>query len=158
LFGFGFAGDGGPATKALLLLPTGIAVDGSGNLYITDWLNNRIRKVDSSGIITTVAGNGIQGFSGDGGPATAASLNLPNDVTADSAGNLYIADWINLRIRIVDKSGTIQTLVGAGPFGYNGDRLPAGQTNVLPIGVTVSPAGQLYFADSGSGRVRKVSK
>lgn len=157
-FGFGFGGDGGPATKALLLFPYGIALDGAGNLYIADWLNNRIRKVDGSGTITTVAGNGVQGFSGNGGPATAASLFLPTDVTADSAGNLYIADWINFRVRTVDQSGTIQPLVGAGGFGYNGDRLSAGQTNVFPIGVTVSPAGQLYFADSASGRVRKVRK
>ena len=157
-FGFGFGGDGGPATQALLLLPAGIAVDANGNLYIADWLNNRVRRVDPFGVITTVAGNGVQGFSGDGGPATAASLSLPTDVAVDPAGNLYIADWINFRIRVVDLSGTIQTLVGAPTFGYNGDHLPANQTSVFPGSVTISPTGQLHFADMTSGRVRKVTE
>ena len=157
-WGFGYGGDGGPATQALLLIPAGVTVDAAGNLYIADWLNNRIRKVDTNGIITTVAGNGSQAFSGDGGLATAASLSLPQDVTTDSAGNLYIADWINFRIRVVDSAGIINTVVGSGGFGYNGERLPPTQVNILPIAVTLDPAGQIYFSDSSSYRVRKVGK
>lgn len=156
--GAGYGGDGGPATQALLLIPAGVTVDAAGNLYIADWLNNRIRKVDTNGIITTVAGNGSQAFSGDGGLATAASLSLPQDVTTDSAGNLYIADWINFRIRVVDSAGIINTVVGSGGFGYNGERLPPTQVNILPIAVTLDPAGQIYFSDSSSYRVRKVGK
>lgn len=158
LFGFGYGGDGGPATQALMLLPAGIAVDATGNLYIADWLNNRIRKVDTAGIITTIAGTGAQGFSGDGGPATTATLNLPVDVTADSAGNVYIADWINFRIRRVDPAGTIQTFVGTGGFGYTGERVPPSVVNVFASSVAVDAGGQLYFGDSSSYRVRTIGK
>jgi len=157
-WGFGYGGDGGPATQALLFIPAGVAVDAAGNLYIADWLNERIRKVDTNGVITTVAGNGTQAFSGDGGPATAASLSLPQDVTTDSSGLLYIADWINFRIRVVDSAGVINTVVGSGGLGYNGERLSPDQINVLPIALAFNPAGQLYFADSSSYRVRKVGK
>jgi sugar lactone lactonase YvrE len=158
LFGIGYGGDGLPATQAALFFPTGVAVDSAGNVYIADWLNDRIRKVDTNGIITTVAGNGSQFFSGDGGPATSASLGLPTDVAVDAAGNIYTADWINFRIRVVDSAGIIQTFAGSGLFAYNGERLPASQTNMFPIGVAVSPSGQVYFADFGSYRVRKIEK
>jgi trimeric autotransporter adhesin len=158
LFGFGYGGDGGPATQALMLLPEGIALDATGNLYIADWLNNRIRKVDTAGIITTIAGTGAQGFSGDGGPATAATLNLPVDVTADSAGNVYIADWINFRIRKVDAAGTIQTFVGTGGFGYTGERVAPNLVDVFPSSVALDANGQLYFGDSQSYRVRTIGK
>lgn len=157
-WGFGYGGDGGPATQALLLIPAGVAVDASGSLYIADWLNNRIRRVDTNGIITTVAGNGSQGFSGDGGPAINASLSLPEDVVTDAAGNLYIADFINFRIRVVDSAGIINTVVGSGAVGYNGERLRPTQANVLPVAVTLDPAGQIYFSDSSTYRVRKVGK
>ena len=157
-WGFGFSGDGGPATQATFLLPAGVAVDGAGNLYVADWLNQRVRKVDTSGIITTLAGNGTEGFFGDGGPATSAELNLPQDMVADSAGNVYIADWINLRIRVVDPSGTIHTVAGSGGGGYNGERLSPLQANILPIALALDPNGQLYFADSGSQRVRTIAK
>ncbi len=133
-------------------------MDTAGNPYISDWLNDRIRKVDTNGIISTVAGTGSFGFSGDGGPATAAALSEPQDVAVDSAGNLYIADWINLRIRVVDPSGTIQTLAGSGLFGYNGNRLPATGTNIFPIGLAISPDGQIYFADSNSYRVCEIGR
>jgi streptogramin lyase len=98
----GFSGDGGPATSASLRSPEGVAVDGSGNVFIADTGNQRIRRVDAAtGIITTVAGNGVQGFSGDGGPATSASLSRPFGVAADSFGNLFTADTENQRIRQV---------------------------------------------------------
>src|SRR5579862_163846 len=114
LYDIGYNGDGIPATQAWLFLPNGVAVDGVGNVYISDWLNNRIRKVNTAGIISTVAGTGTGGFSGDGGPATSAMVSLPMDVAVDNKGNFYIADWDNYRVRIVDSSGTIETLAGSG--------------------------------------------
>ena len=121
----GFSGDGGPATTAQLSFPWDMAVDGAGNLYIADTNNQRIRKVDSTGTISTVAGTGAAGFSGDGGPATAAQLHGPSKVALDGAGNLYIADWLNNRIRKVDSTGTISTVAGTGEWGFSGDGGPA---------------------------------
>src|SRR5207244_2798637 len=97
----GFSGDNGPATSASLNSPIGMASDSAGNLYIADANNDRIRKVDTAGIITTVAGNGVQGFSGDGGPATSAMLNYPTGLAMDAAGNLYIPEFNNQRVRKV---------------------------------------------------------
>ena len=134
----------------------GVAVDNAGNLYIADWLNNRIRRVDTSGIISTVAGNGNSGFSGDGGPATSATLWSDLDVAVDTKGNFYIADSSNLRIRMVDASGTIHTLAGSGDAGYNANALPANVTNMFPVTVGVSPAGVVYLMDNASYRLRKV--
>jgi hypothetical protein len=122
----GFSGDGGPATSALLSYPTGVAVDASGNLFIADFLNNRIRKVSSDGTITTVAGSGAFGFgancecgtgsfSGDGGPATSATMNTPTGVAVDASGNLFIADTFSNRIREVAPSGIITTRSGQRP-------------------------------------------
>ena len=156
IFNLGYNGDGIPATQAWLFLPFGLAIDQAGNLYIDDWLNQRIRKVDTGGIISTVAGNGTQGFSGDGGPATAAQLSLPADVAVDAKGNIYIADWINFRVREVNRKGIIQTLAGSGGFGYNGEGLPARVANVFPVGVAVAPDGSLYMADSSDYRVRRI--
>jgi sugar lactone lactonase YvrE len=158
LWFFNESGDGGPATQAGLFFPQSVTVDAMGNLYIAEWLSHRVRKVDTAGIITTVAGNGTPGFSGDGGPATAANLNFPQDVTTDAAGNLYIADWINFRIRMVDGAGIIQTVVGSGGFGFTGERIAPKQVNVFPVGLAVSPAGDLTFADESMFRVRKVVK
>jgi hypothetical protein len=110
----GFSGDGGAATLAQLSDPWGVALDAAGNLYIADRINHRIRKVDASGTISTVAGNGTAGFSGDGGDATLAQLSDPRGVALDAAGNLYIADLSNNRIRKVDASGTISTVAGNG--------------------------------------------
>lgn len=155
LYDIGYNGDGIPATQAWLFLPNGVAVDGAGNVYISDWLNNRIRKVDTAGIISTLAGTGTGGFSGDGGPATSAMLYLPTDVAVDSKDNFYIADWSNFRVRIVDSSGTIETLAGSGNFGYNGNNLPANQTNLLPIGLAIA-GNEVYVADQGSFRVREI--
>jgi sugar lactone lactonase YvrE len=117
----GFSGDGGAATLAQLNFPQGVALDAAGNLYIADLSNQRIRKVDASGTISTVAGNGTQGFSGDGAAATLAQLTIPQGVALDAAGNLYIADRNNQRIRKVDASGTISTVAGNGTFGFSGD-------------------------------------
>ena len=152
-----FSGDGGPASNASLSAPQGVAVDSAGNLYIADYGNNRIRKV-SNGTITTVAGNGSRGFSGDGGPATSASLNNPAGVAVDSAGNLYIADQFNQRIRMVS-GGTITTVAGNGMDGFSGDGGPSSSASLnYPQAVAVDLAGDFYIADTNNGLIRKVSK
>ena len=155
----GFSGDGGPATRAQLGDPAGVAVDDSGNLYIADATNNRIRKVDKAGTITTIAGNGTPGFAGEGGPAVSAELNYPWGVTVDRAGGLYIADTGNDRIRKVDASGRISTMAGSGIRGFSGDGEPAATAELaLPDAVTVDRDGNLYIGDGGSHRVRKVDQ
>lgn len=156
LFGTGYNGDGIPATQAELELPSGLAVDSQGNVYIADWLGNRVRKVDTNGIISTVAGTGVAGFNGDGIPATEASLFEPTDIALDSTGTLYISDWINFRIRSVDSSGIIHTYAGTGNGYFNGDGLSAAKTNISPMSVAVSPQGLVYLTDEGSYRVRRV--
>jgi Cep192 domain 4/NHL repeat len=154
---YGFSGDGGPATSASLKFPWAAAVDGAGNVYIADGANGRIRKVDASGTISTVAGNGAYGFSGDGGPATSASLDGPTGVAVDGTGNLYIADEGNQRIRKVDTSGTISTVAGNGTAGFSGDGGPAASTELYdPFGVAIDGAGNLYIADQANQRIRKV--
>ena len=150
----GDGGDGGPAIQATLYYPRGVAVDSTGNLYIADTRNNRIRKVDSTGTITTIAGTG---FGGDGGPANQASISSPRGVAVDGGGNLYIADTENNRIRKVDSTGTITTIVGTGGGGDSGDGGPAGQAKLYyPRGVAVDSGGNLYIADTGNHRIRKV--
>jgi len=154
----GFSGDGGPATSAEFNLPEGVAVDASGNLFIADFGNNRIREVSASGIITTVAGNGSQGFSGDGGLATSASLNQPTDVAVDASGNLFIADDYNNRIRKVSASGIVTTVAGNGAQGFSGDGGPATSAELYyPNGVAVDASGNLFIAEGGNDRIRKVS-
>ena len=154
----GFGGDGGAAVAAQLNSPIGVAPDGSGNLYIADQNNDRIRKVDSAGNITTVAGDGTTGFGGDGGAAVAAQLNLPHSVAVDGAGNLYIADWGNHRIRKVDSAGVITTVAGSGTAGFGGDGGAAVAARLsLPTGVAVDGSGNLYIADWGNHRIRKVN-
>lgn len=153
----GFSGDGGPATQGSLSYPWGVSVDGLGNLYIADAANNRIRKVDGNGMITTVAGNGINGFSGDGGPATQASLSGPSGVAVDNVGNLYIADYANYRIRKVDGNGIITTVAGNGNNGFSGDGGPATQASLSPVrDVAVDRFGNLYISDTYNDRIRKV--
>ncbi len=153
----GYSGDGGAATAAQLSGPSGVAVDGSGNLYIADWSNQRIRKVDADGVITTVAGDGTYGFGGDGGAATAAQLSSPSGVAVDGSGNLYIADRSNRRIRKVDADGVITTVAGDGTYGFGGDGGAATAARLRnPTGVAVDGSGNLYIADSFNHRIRKV--
>jgi trimeric autotransporter adhesin len=156
----GFGGDGGPASEASLNMPGSIAVDAKGNVYIADWQNERIRKINPAGIISTVAGNGQRGFSGDGGPAVDASLDLmfveqfagqsyirfAGGIALDSLGNLYIADTNNHRIRKVDLDGVITTVVGGGVLGYLS----------YPSGLAVDRNGNIYITN-GSTILQKVS-
>jgi uncharacterized protein (TIGR03437 family) len=153
----GFSGDGGAATSAKINTPTSVAVDGAGNIYFTDYLNNRVRMVAPNSAITTFAGSGSSGFFGDGGPAYAASLSFPQGIAVDSAGNVYIADTYNNRIRKVT-GGTITTVAGNGNYGYSGDGGPATNAALAdPFGVTVDSAGNIYIADTSNNRIRKVS-
>lgn len=153
---FGFSGDRGPATAASLSKPDGVAVDSMGNLYIADTGNNVVRRVSPSGLITTIAGNGQYGFSGDGGPATAASLYTPEGVAVDAAGNIYIADSRNNRIRKVSTSGIITTVAGNGECCQTGDGGPATAARISqPYGVAVDAAGNMYISNASA--VRKVS-
>jgi sugar lactone lactonase YvrE len=165
-------GDGGPATSASLCNPVDVALDAAGNMYIADSGllcsgpgGNTVRKVDPNGIITTVAGTGETGFSGDGGPAISAQLNAPFAVAVDQAGNLYIADLFNYRIRKVDLKGIITTVAGTGERGFSGDGGPAtaarlfasataGPESDLPGGMAFDAEGNLYLADGGA--VRKI--
>ena len=154
----GFGGDGGAAVAAQLNLPTVVAPDGSGNLYVADRNNNRIRKVDAAGVITTVAGDGAFGYGGDGGAAVAAQLNRPTVVAPDGAGNLYVADWYNHRIRKVDAAGAIITVAGDGTLGYNGDGGVSTKAQLnYPTGVAPDDLGNLYIADAGNDRIRRVT-
>lgn len=155
----GFAGDGGPATKALFFEAMGIAVDRDGNVYIGDRASARVRRVDrATGIISTVAGNGFYGSEGDGGPATEASLLTPAGVALDSTGHLYIVDRNAHRVRRVDlTSGIITTVAGSGVDGFAGDRGPATEAFLSnPEDVAVDGEGNLYIADDLNGRIRRV--
>ena len=154
----GFSGDGGPATSASLHSPCGVVLDAAGNVYFTDYFNYRIRKITTGGVISTVAGNGTAAFSGDGGPATSASLNGPDGLALDAAGNLYFSDDVNERIRKVSTAGIISTVAGSGATGFSGDGGPAISASLhSPAGVAVDTAGNLYFADIENNRIRKVA-
>lgn len=152
-----FSGDGGPTLAASLGYPFDVAFDRDGNLYIADSINHRIRKVDAKGIITTFAGNGKGTFAGDGGPATAASLHLPNSIEFDDEGNLFIADEANHRIRKVDTKGIITTVAGNGAPGFSGDSGPALRASLnFPSGLEVDRRGSLFINDRVNHRVRLV--
>jgi len=162
----GSTGDKGPATSAELNEPCGIAVDGTGNVYISEYQGNRIRMVDASThTISTVVGTGTGGFSGDGGAPTTAQINEPGGIALDSNGNLYIADGLNNRIRKVTVSGgavatgVISTVAGTSSVLFNGDGIQATAANLsYPIGVAVDSDGNLYIADNGHYRIRKVTE
>jgi trimeric autotransporter adhesin len=154
-----FSGDGGTAAAAQLSNPTAVAVDGNGRLLVADYFNRRVRRVDAAtGIITTLAGNGTAGFSGDGGPATAAQLSTPDGLAVDEAGNLFIADTVNQRVRRVNgHSGVITTVAGNGTSGFSGDGGPATAAQLAQAGgVAVDGAGNLFIADRGNSRIRRV--
>lgn len=174
----GNTGDDGPATSATLNLPWGVTLDPQGDIFIADTSNHRIRMIcavapgtvingtacPAAGDITTVAGsgmlngNGSGGFSGDNGPATKADLNFPYTVAFDAAGNMYIPDQINNRVRMVNPSGTIATFAGTGVAGYTGDGAAAKSAELwAPSGIAVDPAGNVYIADSQNSAIRKVS-
>jgi trimeric autotransporter adhesin len=158
---YDFGGDEGQATSASLRRPKGVTVDASGNIYITDSDNNRIRLVTrSTGVITTVAGIGSVGFSGDNGLAKSAELHNPAGVTVDASGNFYIADESNHRIRLVTKStGVITTVAGNGTRGYSGDGIQATSASLYdPSGVALDASGNIYIADSYNNRIRLVTK
>jgi len=154
---FGSTGDGGPAANATLGGPADLAFDAAGNLYCSERYSHRVRRIALDGTITTFAGIGVPAFSGDGGPSNRASLSFPAGLAFDAAGNLYIADTSNARVRIVRPSGTIATFAGNGNFGFSGDGgPPLNATLRLPMGVAVDPAGRVFIADAGNDRIRVV--
>jgi trimeric autotransporter adhesin len=157
----GYNGDGGQATSAEISSPYGFPVDASGNLYIADFDNHRIRMVTkSTGVITTVTGTGVSGYNGDGVQATSAEISSPFDVAVDASGNLYLADAWNYRIRMVTKStGIITTVAGTGVAGYNGDGVQATSAELhYPDGVAVDASGNLYIADTTNLCIRMFSQ
>ena len=156
--GFRYAGDGGAALQALLNGPLGVAVDASGNTYFSDTGNNVVRKVSSTGVISTIAGTGSAGFGGDGGNAATAQLYAPAGLAVDKSGNLYIADSANNRVRKIATSGTISTVAGSGSPGYAGDGTAATSAQLNdPLALAFDASGTLYIADFGNSAVRKVT-
>lgn len=155
----GFAGDGGPATAAQLFQPADVAIDGSGNIYISDYQNRRIRKVNTSGVISTVAGTGVNAYTGDGGPATAAAVGSPVGINTDAAGNVYFADEASHVVRkITVATGIITTLAGTGALGYSGDGGAATAAQLYqPKDVCLDAAGNIYIADYRNHRIRKIN-
>ncbi len=151
----GFVGDGGEAKSAKLRYPQGLVLDSAGRIYISDTFNHRIRMIDTDGKISTIAGNGIAGYSGDGGPATKASLFYPKGLAIDAGGNLIVADSFNGRIRAVSPDGSIRTIAGNGLFGDRGDWGPAARAWFrFPTAVAVDAAGNIYVSDTQNNRIR----
>ena len=154
-----FGGDNGPGTTAALSGPGAVAVDGAGNVFIADTVNNRVRKLSAAGTITTIAGTGTGGSLGDGGPAVGAQLKGPSGIAVDDEGNVYVADTGNHRVRKIDTTGVITTLAGTGAAGFGGDGSPAASALLSgPVGVAVGPNGELYVADAGNQRVRRIDR
>ncbi len=154
----GFAGDSGLAINAKFYYPVDLAMDASGNLYVADQYNNRIRKITPAGMIYTFAGSGKQGWDGDGGPATEAKLNYPRGITFDPAGNMYISDTYNYRIRKVTTAGTMTTIAGNGTPGWSGDGDTALKAQMqFPHGIAADGAGNVYFSDPNNYIVRKIA-
>jgi DNA-binding beta-propeller fold protein YncE len=157
----GFSGDGGPATEAHFGCPIGLAWDAKGRLFVMDHLNGRVRMIDEDGMVTTVAGGGPlsdhPGLPGDGGPATQAAFDGPSFLNFDAAGDLYVTDGGNNRIRMVDARGIITTIAGTGKPGFAGDGVPATQARFSdPAGLAFDRDGNLYVADYDNGVVRKI--
>lgn len=152
----GFGGDGGAATGASLDSPSGVAVDLQRNVYVADTGNHRIRKITPTGIISTFAGTGVAGFSGDGDPASTAQLNMPTGIGVDGSGNVFIADTLNRRVRAVTPDGFIRTVAGNGMAGFGGDGGAATAAQIEPWDVALGPQGRLFIAD-GTTRVRRVT-
>ena len=153
-----YGGDGGFASKASISTPNGIVLDKAGNIYISDSKGSKIRKVNTSGIISTIAGWGSAGMSGDGGPATAAKLNFPSGIVIDKAGNIIFSDSYNYRIRKIDTAGIITTIVGTGIAGYTTDDTLAIHSRLnIPCGLALDDDGNLYIADRMNHRIRKVN-
>jgi len=156
--GIGYTSDGVAATSSELNYPIGVTTDPAGNVIIADNSNNRIRLVNTSGIISTIGGNGVIGFNGDGGAATSAELNWPTRVSVDAAGNILIADWGNGAVRQINTSGTIHTLAGTGTQGYSGDGGLATAAELShPCGAVVDGSGNIFIDDEQNHRVRKIN-
>jgi YD repeat-containing protein len=154
----GSTGDGGPATAAELNAPADVAIGPDGSLYITDFDGSRIRRVDTNGIITTVAGTGTDGNTGDGGPATGAEISEPYGLAVGGDGSVYFTEFDSSRVRRVGPDGIIATVAGTGVSGFNGDSIPATTAELgRPIGLALGPDGLLYIADQGNSRVRRIS-
>lgn len=153
----GYSGDGGLAINAQIHLPLGIKIDSNDNIYFIDNNNHCVRKIDGNGIITTIAGNGTSDFSGDGGLAINASLSYPQDLTIDSAGNIYILDTDNRRIRKIDANGIISTIAGNGNPGFNGEGVPAINAHTEnPTNIHIDANSNIYFSDWANSIVRKI--
>jgi len=155
----GYSGDGGPATDAQLHTPYGLALGADGSLFISDMRNNVVRRVSAKGRITTIAGNGRRGYTGDGGPATAATLNKPTGITLDRAGDLYIADEDNHVVRKVTRDGIITTFAGTGVGGRSGTGIPATASKLSnPRDVATDDAGNLYIIDFNRDNLSRIHK
>lgn len=155
----GYGGDNGPATEARFNFPSAIDLDSSGNLYVTDFANHRIRKIDQAGIVTTFAGTGDPDFNGDNIAATEANIGEPTGVAVDGQGNVYISDQVNDRIRVVIPDGTIHTVAGTGEPGYTGDGGPARDARIrIPDILCTDSEGNVYFPDHQNSVVRKLTR
>jgi hypothetical protein len=154
---FGFSGDGGPALSAKFNGVTGIGIDPLGNMFLSDMANNRIRKIDALGMVSTICGDGSYAYSGDGGPSVNAQVNNPGYLSVDQTGNIYFGDQLNYRLRKISTTGIITTIAGNGISGWNGDGGMADTTQTTYIhGIGFDPSGTVYFSDGGSNRIRKL--